>query len=193
MTPGYLSKIGLYDKVPNDDKGEINVLMKKALEKVAFLPFGKVIDQWRWDVFSGKTKPADYNKAWWDLRTKYQGVAPPVARSEQDFDPGAKYHVPANVPYTRYFLADIYQFQFHRALCKAAGYTGPLHKCSIYGNKEAGKKLEAMLKLGASKPWPEAMAAISGESKADATAILEYFEPLRKWLAEQNKGETCGW
>ena len=193
VTPAYLKKLGLIDALPKNDNAEMNVLMRRALDKVAFLPFGKLIDQWRWDVFSGKTSPAQYNKAWYDLILKYQGIVPPVARTEAEFDPGSKYHVPANTPYMRYFLAAIYQFQFHRALCKAAGYTGPLSKCSIYGSKEAGAKLQAMLKMGASQPWPEAMRAISGETKADATAILEYFEPLDKWLKEQNKGEKCGW
>ncbi|MFO0619488.1 MAG: M2 family metallopeptidase [Polyangiaceae bacterium] len=193
VTPGYLKKLGILGDVPSNDKADMNVLMHKALEKVSFLPFGKMIDQWRWEVFSGKTRPDQYNKAWYDLILKYQGVAPPEARDESTFDPGAKYHVPANVPYMRYFLAAIYQFQFHRALCKAAGETGPLFKCSIYGNKEAGAKLSAMLKLGASVPWPEAMKAISGETSADATAILDYFKPLDDWLKEQNKGEQCGW
>jgi peptidyl-dipeptidase A len=137
--------------------------------------------------------PAQYNAAWWALRRKYQGVDAPVARSEADFDPGAKYHVAANVPYTRYFLAAIYQFQFHRALCQAAGHTGPLHTCSIYGSKEAGRKLEAMMALGASKPWPDAMQALTGQREADASAILDYFAPLRRWLDEQNKGRQCGW
>lgn len=193
VTPAYLKSIGLLDKAPENEKGEINFLVKMALDKVAFLPFGKLIDQWRWDVFSGKTSPADYNKAWWALRTKYQGVAAPVPRTEADFDAGAKFHVPGNTPYVRYFLARIYQFQFHRALCNAAGHKGPLHTCSIYGSKEAGAKLKAMLAMGASKPWPEAMKAISGEDKGDASALLEYFAPMRTWLAEQNKGQTCGW
>jgi peptidyl-dipeptidase A len=193
ITPAYLKKLGLISAVPADQKGLINVQMKEALEKVAFLPFGKMIDQWRWDVFSGKTAPADYNKAWWALRKKYQGVDAPVARSEEDFDPGAKYHIPANVPYTRYFLARILQFQFHRALCQAAGFKGPLHECSIYGNKEAGKKLQAMLALGAQKPWPEALEAITGQRELDASALLEYFAPLQAWLKEQNKGQKCGW
>jgi peptidyl-dipeptidase A len=193
VTPQYLKGIGLLDRVPESEHGEINVLLKMALDKVAFLPFGKLIDQWRWDVFSGKTPPSEYNKAWWALRRKVQGVAPPTARSEADFDPGAKYHVPANTPYVRYFLARIYQFQFHRALCKAAGYTGPLHRCSIHGSKAAGQKLQAMLALGASRPWPEALALLSGEHEADARAMLEYFAPLSKWLDEQNKGEACGW
>ena len=193
VTPSYLKSIGLLDKVPDNDKGETNFLLKQALEKVAFLPFGKIIDQWRWDVFSGKTPPSEYNKAWWELRRKYQGISAPVARSEADFDPGAKYHVPANTPYVRYFLARIYQFQFHRALCNAAGYKGPLHKCSIHGSKVAGEKLKAMLQMGASRPWPDALEALSGERKADAAALIEYFAPLRRWLAEQNKGATCGW
>jgi peptidyl-dipeptidase A len=193
VTPEYYVKIGLLDKAPQNPKAEMNVLMKRALDKVAFLPFGLLIDKWRWDVFAGKTAPGQYNKAWWDLVLKYQGVAPPEARTEASFDPGSKYHVPANVPYLRYFLADIYQFQFHRALCKAAGHTGPLHKCSIYGSKAAGEKLKAMLAMGASKPWPEAMKAISGETKADASAILEYFAPLRSYMKEQTKGEQCGW
>jgi peptidyl-dipeptidase A len=193
ITPGYLQQLGLLQNVQKNEKNLINLQMKDALEKVAFLPFGLLIDQWRWDVFSGKVKPADYNKAWWALRQKYQGVAAPVARTEADFDPGAKYHIPANVPYTRYFLARILQFQFHKSLCDAAGFKGPLHECSVYGNKEAGKRLQAMLELGASKPWPEAMHAMTGTRQMDATPMLEYFAPLRRWLQEQNKGQKCGW
>jgi peptidyl-dipeptidase A len=193
ITPEYLKKTGLLKTVPNNDKGLINLQMKDALEKVAFLPFGRMIDQWRWDVFSGKVKPDQYNAHWWMLRQKYQGVAAPVARSEADFDPGAKYHIPANVPYMRYFLARILQFQFHRALCQAAGHQGPLHTCSIYGNKEAGAKLRAMLEMGASKPWPDALFAITGQREMDASALTDYFKPLQAWLKDQNKGASCGW
>ncbi len=193
VTPGYLKTIGLLADAPQNEKADLNFLMKTALSKVAFLPFGKLIDQWRWDVFSGKTPPGKYNEAWWALRTKYQGISAPVERSEKDFDAGAKYHVPGNTPYMRYFLMDIYQFQFHRALCKTAGHTGPLHSCSIFGSKAAGDKLKAMLALGASVPWPKALEALSGETKADATAILDYFAPLRKFIQEENKAETCGW
>jgi peptidyl-dipeptidase A len=194
VTPGYLAQVGLVPKgARNDERATINYQMKRALEGIAFLPFGRLIDQWRWDVFSGKTPADRYNAAWWELREKYQGVAAPVARSEDDFDPGAKYHIPANVPYTRYFLARIYQFQFHEALCRAAGFKGPLHECSIYGSKDAGKPLQAMMELGISKPWPEAMEALTGTRKADASAILAYFAPLRTWLAEQNRGQKCGW
>ncbi len=193
ITPGYLKQAGLIEQVPADEKGVIDVQLKLALAKVAFLPFGKLIDQWRWDVFSGKVPPERYNQAWWDLRRKYQGVAPPVGRSEADFDPGAKYHIPANVPYTRYFLAHLYQFQFHQALCDAAGWKGPLHQCSVYGSKAAGAKLDAMLKLGLSRPWPEAYAALTGRSRADASALLAYFAPLRAWLKKENAGRQCGW
>jgi len=193
VTPAYLKSLGLLASAPDDPKALIHQQMKMALEKVAFLPFGLMIDKWRWDVFSGKITPDKYNQAWWDLRLKYQGVAPPSARTEQAFDPGAKFHVPASTPYIRYFLARIYQFQFHRALCKAAGYTGPLEKCSIHGSKAAGEKLASMLKLGASRPWQDAMRTISGEDKGDASALLEYFKPLREFLKEANKGQTCGW
>ncbi|NOK36490.1 peptidase M2 family protein [Corallococcus exercitus] len=193
ITPAYLQQAGLLNAVEKNDKNVINLQLKDALEKVAFLPFGLLVDQWRWDVFSGKVKPADYNKSWWALRTKYQGVAAPVARTEQDFDAGAKYHVPANVPYTRYFLARILQFQFHKALCEAAGHKGALNECSIYGNKAAGQRLQAMLEMGASKPWPDALAAMTGSRQMDATPMLEYFAPLRRWLQEQNKGQKCGW
>jgi len=193
ITPGYLKQVGLLSSVPDNEKGLINLQMKDALEKVAFLPFGKLIDQWRWDVFSGKVGPDRYNAHWWDLRRKYQGVDAPVARSEADFDPGAKYHVPSNVPYTRYFLARILQFQFHKALCEASGHQGPLHTCSIYGNEPAGKKLQAMLALGASRPWPEALEAMTGTRDMDAGPLLEYFEPLRGYLKQQNAGQACGW
>ena len=164
-----------------------------ALDKVAFLPFGLLVDRWRWKVFSGEVDESDYNKAWWELRTSYQGIEPPVARSESDFDPGAKYHVPSNTSYSRYFVAHILQFQFHKALCEAAGYEGPLHRCSIYGSREAGAKLTDMLKLGTSQPWPVPLEKLTGTREMDASAILDYFQPLQTWLAEQNQGRACGW
>jgi len=186
VTPEYLKKIGLISAVP-PESADMGLLMKLALDKVAFLPFGYLVDQWRWKVFSGEVGPADYNKAWWELRKKYQNIAPPGERSESDFDAGAKYHVAANVPYARYFLADILQFQFHRAMCREAGYKGPLNRCSIYGNKQVGEKLKKMLAMGQSRPWPEALKALTGEEKMDATAIIDYFAPLKTWLDEQNK------
>jgi peptidyl-dipeptidase A len=193
MTPGYLSKVGLIKQAQPSQEAIINHQMKIAADKIAFLPFGKLIDQWRWGVFSGQIKPADYTKAWWDLRQKYQGVAPPVPRTEEDFDPGAKYHVPGNTPYTRYFLSFILQFQFHRALCQAAGFKGPLHECSIFGSKEAGEKFEAMLAAGASRPWAETLEKLTGSRQIDASAIIEYFQPLMGWLKEKNAGQTCTW
>ncbi len=192
VTADYLRKVGLL-KTPAAAGGDLPYLMNLALEKVAFLPFGLLVDQWRWKVFSGEVTPANYNKAWWDLRLKYQGVAPAVARTEADFDPGAKYHVPANVPYSRYFLAAILQFQLHRALCREAGHQGPLHTCSIYDDKKAGAKLAKMLEMGQSKPWPDALYAVTGERQIDATAMLDYFAPLKTWLDEQNKGRKTGW
>jgi peptidyl-dipeptidase A len=192
VTPEYLVRIGLLDKAP-DASRDIGLLMTRALEKVAFLPFGLLIDQWRWKVFAGEVQPANYNKAWWDLRLKYQGVAPSSPRGEDFFDPGAKYHVPDNTPYTRYFLAHILQFQFHRALSQAAGCKGPLHRCSIYESKEAGQRLNAMLTMGLSRPWPEALEALTGSKQMDASAILDYFAPLDKWLDEQLKGQKTGW
>jgi peptidyl-dipeptidase A len=193
MTPGYLSSIKLVGSVKPSKEAVINQQMKMAADKIAFLPFGKLIDEWRWRVFSGEIKPENYNKSWWDLRTKYQGIAPPVPRTEEDFDPGAKYHIPANTPYTRYFLAYILQFQFHRALCQTAGFKGPLHECSVYANKEAGRRFAEMLALGQSQPWPDALEKLTGSRAMDASAIIDYFKPLMDWLQEQNKGQTCGW
>ncbi|HYU46558.1 MAG TPA: M2 family metallopeptidase [Terriglobales bacterium] len=192
ITPEYLHRVGLLDKVPQGSN-DIPELLKQALDRVAFLPFGLMIDQWRWKVFSGEVAPADYNKSWWALRLKYQGVAPPMERSEADFDPGAKYHVAANVPYTRYFLAHILEFQFYRALCRESGYKGPLHRCTFYGSKEAGAKFNKMLEMGQSQPWPDALEALTGERQTDAGALLEYFAPLKQWLDEQNKGKKVGW
>ncbi len=192
ITPEYLVKIGLLDRAPGPE-GDLGLLMDLALDKVAFLPFGLMVDQWRWQVFSGEAPPERYNAAWWDLRGRYQGVAAPVPRDESDFDPGAKYHIPANTPYSRYFLAHILQFQFHRGLCEAAGHTGPLNRCSIYGSAEAGRRLRAMLEMGQSRPWPEALEVVTGSREMDATAILDYFAPLKEWLDRQNEGRSCGW
>jgi len=197
VTPAYLERVGLLQHAPTGDKGAINVLMQRALDKIAFLPFAKVVDEWRWKVFAGEIAPEQYNTSWWKLREQIQGVAPASIdgkpRGEAFFDAGAKYHVPANVPYARYFLATVLQYQFHRAMCKAAGHVGPLHACSVFGNREAGARLQKMLALGAEKPWPDALEVLTGERALDATAILDYFAPLTTWLKKQNQGRTCGW
>lgn len=192
ITPDYLRKVGLVENV-TENPSEISLLLRLALDKVAFLPFGLMLDHWRWGVFSGDIPPQRYNKAWWELIQKYQGIRPPITRNENNFDPGAKFHIPANTPYARYFLAHILQFQFHRALCQEAGWKGPLHGCSIYQSAKAGNKLKSMLTLGASQPWPDALEAITGQRKMDASAILDYFAPLQAWLNEQNQGRICGW
>ena len=192
ITPEYLNQVELLDRVP-DSSAELGLLLRMALDKVAFLPFGLLVDRWRWKVFSGEVSESDYNQAWWELRTSYQGIQPPVRRSESDFDPGAKYHVPSNTSYSRYFVAHILQFQFHQALCEAAGYEGPLHRCSIYGSQQAGAKLNDMLELGTSQPWPVALEKLTGTREMDASAILDYFKPLQSWLEEQNQGRACGW
>ena len=192
-TPEYLNQIGLLETVPGTDE-DIPFLLRMALDKIAFLPFGLMVDRWRWDVLSGETTPAEYNDAWTANMLRYQGLVPPGGdRPDNAFDPGAKYHVPGNVPYTRYFLAHIYQFQFHRAACEMAGWTGPLHRCSVYGNEEVGRRFNAMMEMGQSRPWPEALEAFTGERRTDAEAVAEYFAPLDAWLTEQNRGQDCGW
>jgi len=194
ITPDYLVEIGLLDKakVPGADK-DLGLLLRQGMDKLAFLPFGLLVDRWRWGVFDGSIKPADYNDAWTALRLQYQGIVPPAERPADAFDPGAKYHIPGNTPYTRYFLARILQFQFYKAACDIAGWKGPLHRCSFYGNKEVGNRLNAMLEMGASKPWPDALEAFTGTREMDGTALVEYFAPLQTWLKDQNKGKQCGW
>jgi peptidyl-dipeptidase A len=193
VTPAYLAKIGLIAAVKPSHEALINQQMKMALDKIAFLPFGRLIDLWRWKVFSGEITPENYNASWWELRRRYQGIAPPVPRSEADFDPAAKYHIAGNVPYTRYFLSFILQFQFHKALCQAAGNQAPLYECSNFGSKAAGEKFQAMLAQGASEPWQDTLEKLTGSREIDATAITEYFAPLMQWLAVQNQGQECGW
>ncbi|MCH9694869.1 MAG: M2 family metallopeptidase [Gammaproteobacteria bacterium] len=193
MTPQYLKEVGLVSSAEESEKAVINRQMQMALDKIAFLPFGKLIDEWRWGVFSGAISPEDYNKSWWDMRLKYQGIAPAVERSEADFDPGSKYHIPGNVSYTRYFLARILQFQFQRSLCEIAGHEGDLASCSVYGSKEAGDKFYAMMASGQSEPWQDALEKLTGTREMDATAIIDYFQPLMGYLKEQNAGRSCGW
>jgi peptidyl-dipeptidase A len=193
MTPQYLAEVGLIGSAEESEQAIINRQMQMALDKIAFLPFGKLIDEWRWGVFSGDIAPENYNEAWWELRTKYQGIVPPVPRSEADFDPGAKYHVPSNVSYTRYFLAHILQFQFQRSLCEIAGHEGDLADCSVFGSEEAGSRFHAMMASGQSEPWQDALEKLTGTREMDATAIIDYFQPLMGYLKEQNQGRSCGW
>jgi peptidyl-dipeptidase A len=192
ITPGYLVQLGLLDQEPPTGE-DLGYLMHMALEKVAILPFALMVDKWRWQVFSGELSADSYNRGWWELREQYQGVMAPTYRSEADFDPGAKYHIPANTPYSRYFLAHIQQFQFHRALCEVAGFKGPLHRCSIYNNADAGAKMQAMMEMGRSQPWQDAMEVLTGQRELDATALLDYFAPLKTWLDQQNQDRRCGW
>ncbi len=192
ITPAYLQQIGLLEEVP-DVSGDVGLLMNRALEKVAFLPFGLLVDQWRWKVFAGEVAPEGYNDLWWQLRADYQGVGAPNERPADAFDPGAKYHVPGNTPYTRYFLAHILQFQFFKALCDISGHEGPVHRCSFYASEEAGRRLNAMLEMGREQPWPDALEALTGTRQMDATAVLDYFAPLKNWLDEQNAERQCGW
>ena len=192
VTPEYLVRIGLLDRA-TDPSGDIALLLRRALEKVAFLPFGLVVDKWRWEVFSGDISPAEYNPTWWEMRRRYQGIAPPATRAAEEFDPGAKFHVPANVPYMRYFLAHILQFQFHRALAREAGVSGPLHRASIYSSKAAGHRLAETLELGMSRDWPDALESLTGERRMESKGLLEYFAPLKKWLDEQNRESPVGW
>jgi peptidyl-dipeptidase A len=192
ITPAYLRQVGLIDQLPSE-AGDTMMLLRKALDKVAFLPWGLLVDRWRWAVFAGDVTPAGYNQLWWDLRARYQGVSAPDQRPADAFDPGAKYHVPANVPYSRYFLANILQFQFYRSLCQAAGHTGPLYRCTFYGSREAGRRFDAMLRLGASRPWQDALEQLTGSRQMDAGALLEYFQPLQVWLDRQNAGQPVGW
>ncbi|MFC6197298.1 M2 family metallopeptidase [Ponticaulis profundi] len=194
ITPYYLEQIGLIteDQIPGED-ADIALLLNTALDKIAFLPFALTVDEWRWSVLDGETTPDAYNDYWWQLRTANQGIIPPGPRPEDAFDPGAKYHIPGNTPYLRYFLSYIMQFQFHKAACEQAGWEGPLHRCSIYGNEEVGEKFNAMLEMGASKPWPDVLEAFTGTREMDGSAIVEYFDPLVVWLKEQNESNSCGW
>lgn len=194
ITPEYLEKIGLISEAekPGPD-ADTALLMQTALDKIAFLPFALTVDGWRWDVLNGTTQPQDYNKAWWDLRLKNQGIVPPGPRPQDAFDPGAKFHIPGNTPYLRYFLSFVMQFQFHKAACEQAGWEGPLHRCSIYDNKEVGARFNEMLEAGMSRPWPETLEKFTGTREMDASAMVEYFNPLMEYLKEQNEGQQCGW
>ena len=194
ITPEYLVQIGLLDRsqVPGADK-DTGLLLRQAMDKVAFLPFGLLIDRWRWGTFSGEIKPEQYQQAWTDMRLRYQGIVPPSERPADAFDPGAKYHIPAVVPYTRYFLARVLQFQFYESACRIAGWKGPLHRCSFYGNRQVGARMNAMLEMGASRPWGDALQAFTGSREMSGKPMIRYFAPLTRWLREQNRGQTCGW
>ncbi|MEJ0059604.1 MAG: M2 family metallopeptidase [Terricaulis sp.] len=194
ITPEYLVQINLLrrNQIPNA-AADNRLLMERALEKLAFLPFAVAVDRWRWDVFAGRITPENYNSSWWEIRQRYQGIRPPNERPADAFDPGAKYHIANNVPYLRYFLAHVLQFQFYQAACQQAGWTGPLHRCTVYGNREVGARFNAMLEMGASHPWPDALEAFTGTRRMDGSAMVAYFQPLMTWLEEQNRGRECGW
>uniref|UniRef100_H2YVV0 Angiotensin-converting enzyme n=1 Tax=Ciona savignyi TaxID=51511 RepID=H2YVV0_CIOSA len=194
-TLDHMYKLGLIDKPEDSPEADINYLMSVALDKLAFVPFGYLMDKWRWDVFSGRTSTENMNQVWWDYRLRYQGVAPPVDRNENDFDPGAKFHIANDVPYIRYFVSTVVQFQFYDALCKEANHTGDLFKCDFNGTKAAGDKLAAMLQLGSSVKWEDALEQITGSREMTSSSLVTYFQPLLTFLKTENakNGDVVGW
>lgn len=197
-TPKHLKEVGLFDGEDDPievEKTDINFLLKMALPTIGTLPFSLALEQWRWDVFSGKTNVNAGTERWWQLKNDLIGVKAPVERTEEDFEAGAMYHIIVTYPFIGYYIRTIIQFQFYQSLCQAANHTGPLHKCDFYRSTEAGEKLAAMLSMGRSKPWPEAMEALTGQREMKADAILEYFQPLMEWLEKTNEenGDVIGW
>ena len=195
ITPDYLKQIGFItaDEAEQAKNDSIGLLMKQALEGVVVIPWALMLDKWRAGVFTGDISETELNQAWWDMRESYQGIAPPSYRSEEYFDPGAKYHIPGNTPYTRYYLARIMQYQFHESLCNDIGFTGPLHECSIYGDKSAGEKIISTMAMGQSAPWQDAFEKLTGTRKISGKSVMNYYKPLKEWLDNKNKNRTCGW
>ncbi|KAH9396896.1 hypothetical protein TYRP_003196 [Tyrophagus putrescentiae] len=202
-TPQHLVKVDLLEPIPPADVEKINLnyQMKMALDKVAFLPFAYVMDKWRWDVFGEvATTETAMNRRWWEYRLQYQGLSPPVAdrkRNERDFDPGAKYHIPAGVEYVRYFASHVLQFQFYERMCKTvAGITEQnLYTCDFDGNKEAGAALMAMLAQGSSRSWPDILESFIGSRTMSLGSLNKYFKPLNDYLDKfiADKGIKVGW
>ena len=195
ITPDYLVDIGF---ISEDDAEEakqdpIGLLMKQALDGVVIVPWALMLDKWRSGVFDGEIDESNLNSSWWSLREEYQGINTSYERSENYFDPGAKYHIPGNTPYTRYYLASIMQYQFHEALCNLIDYDGYLHECSIYGNKEAGDRIISTMAMGQSLPWQDAFENLTGSRQLSGKSIMNYYAPLKEWLDEENKNRTCGW
>ncbi|XP_034947061.1 angiotensin-converting enzyme-like [Chelonus insularis] len=195
MNPYHLKKIGLYNSTNlNDYETTINFLMLMALRKVVYLPFAYIVEQWRWRVFSDGV--ADMTAKWWELRLQYQGIIPPIPRIERDFDPGSKYHIPADIPYINYFVGVVIQFQLFESFCDISGHTGDLHTCDIYKSQEAGRLLSEILSLGSSSNWQEIIRIMTrGKmNRIDVNALLRYFEPLNEWLQQENRMEPIiGW
>ena len=195
ITPDYLTQIDfISEKEASLAKEDpIGLLMKQALDGVVVVPWALMLDKWRSGVFNGEIDETNLNSSWWRLREYYQGISTSTERSEEYFDPGAKYHIPGNTPYTRYYLARIMQYQFHEALCNEIEFDGLLHECSIYGSKKAGDKIISTMALGESLPWQDAFENLTGTRQLSGKSILNYYAPLKDWLDEQNKNRTCGW
>jgi len=195
ITPDYLKKIDMVseEEARQANADPISLLMQQALDGVVSVPWTLMLDKWRAKVFTGETSSEELNNSWWELREFYQGIGAPADRGADAFDPGAKYHIPGNTPYTRYYLAKILQYQFHESLCTQMGFEGPLHECSIYDNELAGAKLRAMLALGQSQDWQTALEALTGTRELSGKSMLNYYQPLKDWLDIQNAERTCGW
>lgn len=196
VTNKHLHTIGLLEELPEEDnETSINFLMQMALDNVAFMPFGYLIDLYRWKVFDGSIPPEKLNEEWWRMRRDLEGLIPPVSRNENNLDAVSYFHIAYDVPHIRYFVSRILTFQFHEALCNESGHTGPLHECDIYGSKAAGDLFSEFLSQGAKYPWDDTLEIITGQRVMSASSFLKYFQPLNDWLVKQNRlnEDEVGW
>ncbi|KAI4468733.1 angiotensin-converting enzyme [Holotrichia oblita] len=184
--PVHLHRVGLFNNNTDTYELNMNFLMTMALRKVAYAPFALLVDQ-------NGVRTMNFN--WWELRLLYQGIVPPIARNEGHLDAVAKRHIPADLPYMKYYVALLLEFQIFDALCGAMGHTAQLHTCDIYRSREAGRILTDIMQAGKAKHWKDVLRTLRTKTNGlSAEPLLKYFQPLLAWLKVQNRDEAfIGW
>jgi peptidyl-dipeptidase A len=184
--PRFVHAIGFESSGPKPDPTQL--LLKEALNYAVFIPWSAgTMFMFEKELYYDDLAPEQWNKRWWELTAKYQGIAPPTPRGEEFCDAATKTHINDDpAAYYDYALSFVLLFQIHDHIAREILHEDP-HDTSYFGRKEVGAFLKSILEPGASVDWKALLVEKTG-SPLSAKPMLRYFEPLMGWLKEQNQG-----
>lgn len=182
----FLKEMGLMNQDYKIDNTQ--ALLNEALDYIPFIPWSAgVMTEFEYELYSKNLPEDQFNKMWWELVKKYQGIISPNERGEMYCDAATKTHINDDAgQYYDYAIANVLLFQFHTYIASKILKQDP-YATNYYGSKEVGKWMYDVLSPGATVDWRELLKESTG-SEMSAKALVDYFEPLMKWLKEENKG-----
>jgi len=184
----FLKEMGLMEQ--NFEVNKMQALLNEALDYIPFIPWSAgVMTEFEYELYSKNLHKDQYNVKWWELVNKYQGIVPPDKRYEKYCDAATKTHINNDAAqYYDYAISNVLLFQFHNYIANNI-LKQDQYATNYYGSKEVGKWMKKLLSPGATVDWRVLLKESTG-TEMTAKPLVDYFEPLREWLKEQNEGRT---